>query len=458
MAEPIVRTNVGARLDRLPVAPFHRRLFALVAIGMFFDGFDIYIAGSVLGATLRSGFSDLVQNGLFISVTFIGMMSGAFLTGFIGDRFGRRITFQLNLAVFGLAALAAAAAPNMTVLIALRFVMGLGLGAEAVVGYSVISEFVPSNVRGRWAGYIATIVTSGLPVSALLAYLLVPAFGWRVMFVIGGVGALVVWALRQGLPESPRWLEAVGRIEEADALVSQIEADVAKTAILPPPSVTLKAPSHLALSALFRAPLLSRMIVGCVSLIVINMLIYGFITWLPTFLVRQGFSIASTFGYVMFMTLGGPLGSFIGAFSADAIGRKPSIIGAAVCAAVFALLFTFVTDPIAITIVGFLLTIPIYVLVTLLFGIYIPEIFPTEVRLRATGICNTVGRAASIVTPLAVVPLVITYGIDGVLALMIAALVVMASVVALLGIEPERRALEDMAPATPDVVAGSVSG
>ena len=109
--------NAGGRLDRLPVGPFHYRVMWLIGIGMFFDGFDIYVAGTVLASTLKSGFSTIGQNAIFVSVTFIGMMIGSFLTGFLGDRYGRRFTYQANLLIFGFASLAAAFAPSMTVLI-----------------------------------------------------------------------------------------------------------------------------------------------------------------------------------------------------------------------------------------------------------------------------------------------------------------------------------------------------
>src|SRR6476620_10584272 len=177
--------SVGARLDRLPVTRLHRKVFNLVGVGMFFEGFDIYIAASVLGATYKTGFSTLAQNGLFISMTFVGMTLGALLTGFLGDLYGRRFTYQLNLIIFGPAALASVVAPDMSTLIVLRFLMGLGLGAEVVVGYSIMAEFFPARIRGRWSGMMCTVVTAGLPVSAFLAWLLVPTFGWRVMFLLG---------------------------------------------------------------------------------------------------------------------------------------------------------------------------------------------------------------------------------------------------------------------------------
>src|ERR1700682_1894095 len=104
--------NAGSRLDRLPIGPFHRRIMLLIGIGMFFDGFDIYLAGTVLGVTLKTGFSTLPQNALFISMTFVGMMLGSFGTGFLGDRYGRRFTYRFNRLVFGVAPLVGAFAPN----------------------------------------------------------------------------------------------------------------------------------------------------------------------------------------------------------------------------------------------------------------------------------------------------------------------------------------------------------
>src|SRR3984957_13157646 len=140
----------------------------LIGIGMFFDGFDIYVAATVLGATLKSGFSTMSQNAQFVSATFLGMMLGSFLTGFLGDRYGRRFTYQANLAIFGLASVAAAFAPSMRVLIWLRLIIGLGLGAENVVGYSTLTEFVPARTRGKWLGFMSVFVVAGLPASALV--------------------------------------------------------------------------------------------------------------------------------------------------------------------------------------------------------------------------------------------------------------------------------------------------
>jgi len=417
----------------------------LIGGGMFFDGFDIYLAGIVLGATVKSGFSTLAQNGYFVSVTFVGMMLGSFVTGFLGDHFGRRFTYQSNLAIFGFASIAAAFAPSMNVLILIQAVIGFGLGAENVVGYSTLTEFVPPQSRGKWLGLMTVFVVTGLPVAALTGTLIIPRLGWRAMFVLGGIGALVVWYLRKKLPESPRWLESVGRTEEAETLLRAIENEVAvEHSPLPPPEISRAVKHSRDFSSLAGPVILPRMILGSISLIVINSLLYGFVTWLPTFFVQQGLSVARSFTYSLVMAVGAPIGSAIGAFTADSWGRKPTIIGACLFTIFVGSFYPFITRPVILMAVGFTLIVPIYVLVALLFAVYIPELFPTEVRLRASGICNTFGRGAIIFTSFIVVALFKSHGVGGVLAFMIGLLVVEILVVFALGVEPKKRRLEEI--------------
>lgn len=442
MAVPV---NAGARLDRMPLSAFHRRIVTLIAIGMFFDGYDVYVAATVLGATLKSGFSTLAQNAQFMSVTFIGMMIGSFLTGFLGDRYGRRFTYQANLLIFGLASFASTFAPTMQTLILLRGVMGIGLGAELVAGYAALTEFLPPQARGRWSGVLNAAVVSSLPVSALASTLLIPRLGWRIMFVIGGVGAMIVWYLRKSMPESPRWLESIGRTEEAEELLRGIESEfTARGVKLPEPAPAAPAVAKRGFGALFGPRLLPRTLVGATTLVVANTLIYGFVSWLPTFFVRQGLSITSSFKFSFLMSCGAPVGAVIASLCADSIGRKPAILGASCATIVFGGIYPFLRDPVLLPLVGFFLVACIYVLVAMLFAIYIPELFPTDVRMRAAGLCNTVGRTATIFTPFLIVFLLRAYGIAGVLSLMIGLLVVQILAVYFFGIEPRNRRLEEI--------------
>jgi putative MFS transporter len=419
----------------------------LIGIGMFFDGFDIYVASTVLGATLKTGFSTLGQNALFVSLTFLGMMLGSLGTGFLGDRFGRRFTYQANLAVFGLASLGAALAPNMSVLIACRFVMGLGLGAENVVGYSTLTEFVPPNTRGRWLSMMAFVVVAGFPVTSLLGYLVIPAFGWRPMFVIAGIGSLVVWYLRKNLPESPRWLESEGRNEEAEALMRAIETEASGGKPLPgvviPPAVKPAAAIDM-----IRPPLLQRMIVGSWVLITINTLIFGFVIFLPQFFLRQGLTITNSLAYTLVLSAASLVGCALGAYLSDALGRRMSIIGASIVTIVAGFIyarFDATADPAIVLSVGFVLIVAIYVQTAILYGVYTPELFPTEIRLRANGICNMFGRGATVVSPFIVLALMTSYKLPGVVWLMITLVVIQIVVVWAWGVEPRNRALEDVA-------------
>ncbi|MEA2950683.1 MAG: transporter, putative metabolite:H+ symporter [Alphaproteobacteria bacterium] len=442
--------NAGARLDRLPISSFHYRIFWLIGAGMFFDGYDLYVGTNVLPVVLQSGFSTPLLNADFVSKTFLGMTIGALVTGFLGDRYGRRFTYQVNLIIFGLASLAAACAQDMTQLNWARFAMGLGLGAEIVVGYSTLTEFVPPKSRGRWLSFMAFLVVSGLPATALLAYFIIPAVGWRPMFVIAGAGALIVWYLRKKLPESPRWLESQGRTAEAEALMAEIEKEAATAGSLPPPALAAPAP-EFGVASLFQPPLLQRLIVGSWCLITINTLIFGFVQWLPQFFLAQGLTISRSFDYILVLAVASPLGCALGAFCADFIGRRTSIIGASIATVVLGVIyatFTAATPAMTILSVGFLLVLAIYVQVAILFGVYTPELFPTEVRLRGNGICNTLGRAAQIFMPFIIVWLAANYKMPGVMALMAGLTIIQILVIWIWGVEPAKRPLEELATAT----------
>jgi putative MFS transporter len=440
--------NAGARLDRLPISSFHYRIFWLIGAGMFFDGYDLYVAGSVLASTLNTKFSTVPQNLQFLSLTFVGMTIGALVTGFLGDRFGRRFTYQVNLLIFGLASLAAAFAQNMEQLIICRFVQGLGLGAEIVVGYSTLTEFVPPKSRGRWLSFMVFLVVAGFPATSLLGYLIIPTWGWRPMFVIAGVGSLVVWYLRKNLPESPRWLEAKGRNAEAEALMQSIEAEVAASVgPLPPAGVPASAPLVDA-TAMLRPPILQRMLVGSWVLITINTLIFGFVIFLPQFFLRQGLTIANSLAYTLVLSGGSLFGCALGAYLSDYIGRRWSIIGASIVTIIFGWLyasFNAASDPAIVLSVGFVLIVAIYVQTALLFGVYTPELFPTEIRLRANGICNTLGRGATVVSPFIVGALMQSYQLPGVMTFMVVLVLIQIMVVWAWGVEPAKRALEDVA-------------
>src|SRR5262249_18274653 len=198
----------------------------------------------------------------------------------------------------------AAFGADMTALRVCRFIQGLGLGAEIVGGYSTMTEFVPPKTRGRWLAFMAFIVVAGFPATAILGYFIIPTWGWRPMFVIAGIGSLVVWDLRKNLPESPRWLGAQGRTAQAGALMTTIEKKGGHRAAGGPPRRGAPAhPRRKRAMDWLRPPILQRMIVGSWVLITINTLIFGFVIFLPQFFLRQGLTITNSLAYTMVLAI-----------------------------------------------------------------------------------------------------------------------------------------------------------
>ncbi|MGH8779982.1 MFS transporter [Paraburkholderia sp.] len=456
----LAEARIGARLDSVPLSRFHWRLLGLIAAGMYFDSFDIYIAGTVLAAMIHSGESTLRLNATFVSVTFIGMMAGAWLSGVLGDRYGRRFCYQFNLGIYGFASLAAALAPSIYWLIFFRLVMGLGMGAEIVVGYGTLSEFIPPAWRGRFGTILNLIINTSLFLSTFLGWLIVPHFGWRWMFAIAGCGALVVWFLRKTMPESPRWLASKGREAEAREIVQSIEAASGvkpSTDAVPHSSVAFitQTQEPARIRDLFARGMLTRTVTAITVLVSLFIVNYAFVSWIPTFLVKQGHSVSSSLGLTAVMFAGGPIGSLIAFALAERVGRKwGTVIFSLICAA-FGVAYPFAQSATAITALGFAITACIYVLSSFSVASYVPELFPTALRLRGAGLANTVGRGVSILVPYAVAAAYTGLGIAGVLALIVGTLLVQALIVGVLGTETKHRSLEDLAVEAQDaVIAG----
>jgi len=437
--------NAGARLDRLPISGFHWRVLGLISAGALLDAFDIYLAGGVIAAMVKDGFATMASGATFISATFAGMLIGSALAGYVGDRLGRRYSYQVNLAVFGVASLLACVAPNIEILTGLRFVMGLGLGAELVVAAGTLCEFIPPTYRGRWTALLGLTINSGLLMATALGYVVIPHLGWRWMFAIAGIGALIVWVMRKRMPESPRWLESVGRTEEAEATLREIEEEVARrhgplqAAPVAQPVTVARVP----LSILFSRPVIGRTLVAALTCVAINISVYGFVAWLPTFFVKQGLTVVQSLGFTTLMAFGSTAGAIVGYLLGDRIGRKQGIALFSLATIVLGFIYPQMRDPVAMAAVGFVLVTSIYTVTTLGLFSYIPELFPTAYRLRGTGFAGVCGRAASMSTPFLAVYLFQRFGLPGVLSMVGGVLALLILGVLVLRVDANQQSLED---------------
>ena len=231
-------------------------------------------------------------------------------------------------------------------------------------------------------------------------------------------------------------------------MLQTIEKEGARAGALPAP-VTMVPTPQLTAASMFKPPILQRLLVGSWVLITINTLIFGFVIFLPQFFLRQGLTITNSLGYTVVLACASLVGCAVGAVLSDYIGRRWSIIGASfltIAAGWVYAHFSAASDPIIVLSVGAILIIAIYIQTAILFGVYTPELFPTEIRLRANGICNTLGRGATVVSPFVVGYLMVNYQLPGVIWLMIGLVVVQIIAVYFWGVEPAKRSLEGLDP------------
>lgn len=435
---------LAARLDRLPISSFHRNLLIIIGGGMFFDGFDNYLANSVLSILIEENWSTLHLNAWFLSGTSLGMLLGSIMAGYLGDKHGRKSTYQINLLIFGFASIACALTPDMYWLIFFRFLTGIGLGAEIVVGYGLLSEFIPPSHRGRWGALMSFIGQFGLFFVTFTSWIIIPIAGWRAMFIIAGVGGLLVYIARKWIPESPRWLSRKGRKQEAETIVSNIEMKYYH-GNLPAPNTDNQSNLYVKPKiSVFEPRFRKRIFLGSLMMVVQSISIYGFVAWLPSLMVSQGISSNITLTITVLMTLGGPTGAFLAYCLTDKIGRKPAIIIGSLLAALSGIVYALSSSQLYATLSGFITFSLIYFLVSVIQAGYIPELFPTDVRMRLSAVCVICGRISSIIMPFLVIFLYNYGGILMVTSIIAILLCIQALAVYSLGIETYNKSLESI--------------
>ena len=270
------------------------------------------------------------------------------------------------------------------------------------------------------------------------------------MFVIPGAGALVVWYLRKALPESPRWLSSVGREEEANAVTLAIESESVR--VRDPATVVGLTEDRGRLRELFAPGQLSRTLVGVIVVCMSFSVMYAFVSWVPTFLVKQGFGVSHSLLLTSAMFAGGPAGSLISFAIADRVGRKWGLVLFSVLGALIGMMYPFVTNSWGIAAVGFGVTTCIYVTSALGVACYVTELFPTRLRLRGVGMCNALGRLANVGVPYLVVMVYSMAGLLGVVSFMAVLFAALVIVLVCFGIETRMRSLEEVHASQPEFI------
>ena len=399
-------TTRSTRLDALPFTREHRKVLVGSGLGWALDAMDVGLISFVLAQLAVQWNATSLELSLIASSGFVGMAIGAALGGLLADRLGRRYVFAITLLVYGLATGASALAGTVAVLIALRFVVGLGLGAELPVASTLVSEFAPPRIRGRIIVILESFWAVGWTAAAVIGYLVVPlsADGWRWALLIGAAPALYSVIVRLGLPESVRFLEARGRFAEAESTVRRFEsaagrAPVSENTELPASDAapTPKARVRDLLSLKLRARTTALWLVWfCV-----NFSYYGAFIWLPTILVASGFSLIRSFEYTLIITLAQLPGYAVSAWLIERWGRRRTLATFLIGSAASAVLFGLAGDVSQVIAAGMLLSFFNLGAWGALYAVT-PELYPTRMRATGAGWAAGVGRVASILAPLAV--------------------------------------------------------
>ena len=434
------------RLEKLPVGSFHYKLLVVTGLGWLFDSMDTGLISFVLPLLAKEWNLTPEQVGWIGSVGLIGMALGAVLAGTIADKFGRKNVFAATVILYSVSTGLCAISWSYESLLFFRFLVGFGLGGELPVAATLMSEYAPTALRGRFIVLLESFWGVGWLVAALISYLLIPKFGWEVAFIIGALPALYVFLIRLHMPESIRYLISKGRVDEARKIIFTLEKQLGvqskpfdneieeeSTPIFKLNVLTLWKPS-------FRV----RTLMLWLAWFGIVFSYYGIFMWLPSIVFTQGFEVVKTFEYVLIMTLAQLPGYFAAAWLVDIIGRRYTLSSFLLMSGICAYFFGNAETASNLLMWGAAMSFfnlgawgVIYT--------YTPELYPTAIRALGSGWAAGFGRIGGMLAPMLVGVLLAHSAPINLIFLMFASVFVIISVIVLsLGIESKKKSLEEI--------------
>ncbi|WP_297965502.1 MFS transporter [uncultured Anaerovibrio sp.] len=437
------------RLERMPVGSFHYKLLLVTGLGWLFDSMDTGLIAFVLPVLAKEWGLAPEQMGWIGSIGLIGMALGAVISGTLADRIGRKRVFTITVLMYALATGMCALAWSYESLLFFRFLVGFGLGGELPVAATLMSEYAPTRLRGRFIVLLESFWGIGWLVAACISYLIIPQYGWKIAFVIGTLPALYVFLIRLHMPESVRYLISKNKIDEAKEIILSLEKKL-KVQSLPfdrnltaaeMGSATLRTPGPL---TLFNDNYMKRTIMLWLAWFGIVYSYYGIFMWLPSIVFQQGFAVVKTFEYVLIMTIAQLPGYYCAAWLVDVIGRKYTLSIFLLMSGVASYFFGNATTPETLLAWGAAMSFfnlgawgVIYT--------YTPELYPTSIRALGSGWAAGFGRIGGMIAPALVgIMLANQLGIGNVFLMFAGVLIVVSLVVLTLGVETRQRQLEDI--------------
>ena len=436
-----------ARLENVPFSRWHAKARIVVGSATFFDAFNALALAFALPVLIRSWHITPAESGFLISASYIGQLAGALLFSALAEKFGRIPSASAATALMSVMSLACAIAGSFQELLACRLIQGIGVGGEMPVAAAYISELSKARGRGKFFMLYEMIFPIGLMATSQVGASVVPVWGWKAMFLIGGIPGLVITWLLLRLPESPRWLISKGRVQEAELVVKQIEAACGVPSHAPAEAGAYAAPERGKWSEVLAPAYRGRTWIVWTLWATAYFVTNSLNNWMPSLYntvyrldLQHALRAASMTNVAQVAVL------LVCAFCIDRIGRRNwtttcFVIGGAALAI---LGLTGAQNVLSVMILG-TFSYGIIGSVNAVLYLYTAEIYPTRVRAIGTGLATSWLRLASAVGPAIVGLMVGAEGIRSVF-IMFAAISVIGALASLRMIETRARRLEEIAP------------
>lgn len=424
---------------------FQYRLLGIFGLVWAADAMQVLAVGFT-AASLAGGFGmsvpAVLQSG---TVFFLGMLVGAALFGRLADRIGRRRVLLLTVALDAVVGLASAFSPSFAVFAACRFVVGLAVGGILPVDYALMAEFLPAKSRGRWLVALEGFWAVGTVAIALIAWGLKVgevADLWRWVVGLIALPAFAGFALRLGIPESPRFLLQQGRVAEAELIVNRVRiangaAPLANGTLSPElrSDIAARGASASLLSPALRQRTLAIMAVW----FLVSVAYYGVFLWIPAKLAGQGFGFVRGYDFLVLLAIVQLPGYALAAYGVERWGRKATLAGFALLSAIGCFLFTLAASP---GLIGFSLCLMSFALLGTWGALYAftPELYPTASRATGMGMAGAMARLGGLLAPSAVA-LVVTDSMTLAVGIFAGLLVLAALATLAVGVETRKAAV-----------------
>jgi MFS transporter, putative metabolite:H+ symporter len=448
-SNPEKSAELLTRLDRLPFSKWHQAFFIVAFLGIMFDAADFALFGAALPPIAREYGLGPAQAGFLATVGLIGAFVGALFWGTISDYIGRRVAFQATVGIFAVFTGLIALSWSVLSLSVFRFLSNFGLGGEVPVSSTLGSEFSPGRLRGSMTGGIMAAFPLGLAIAALLSLLIIPNFGWRTLFAVGVVPALLLLFVRRYMPESVRYLLSKGRVAEAESSVAKIELQAlgrnlsdAEIKALPKLPLEAVVEAKVTIAELLAPDRFRRTILLWIVSFGFLWSSNGILFMLPTILQQRGIPLTQAIAFMLVQAISAFFGYAACGFLIDRFGRRIVLFLYFFVGAFFHLWFAEASGLwlyAAAAAVGWV-NPGVYGATS----VYVGELHPTRLRATAVGWFFGIGRIGSFLAP-TVVGLMLANGI-GHYVLHTFALSYLVSAVALwlVGVETKGRALEEI--------------